>query len=64
MEVVRFDAEFDNANAIGVVAAVDEPGAEVEGARNGASEVALRDDRVLRIAARLPAVVSFVMEVL
>lgn len=65
VERANVDAELDNADARGVeVAVVEEPVSEVGGAGDGAGEVALLNDGVARVAARLPAIVGLVVKVL
>lgn len=63
-EVGNFDSEFDDSRSIGGVTLGDDPVAEVEGTSDGSSEEALGDDGVGGVAARFPAVVSFVVEIL
>jgi hypothetical protein len=64
-EVGSFDTELHDTDAGGVDPPVlHEPGLEVVRAGDGTGEVALVDDRVTRVTAGFPAVVSFVVEVL
>jgi hypothetical protein len=64
-EIADLDPELDDTDRRRVaVTTLDKPLAKVGGAGDGAGEVALSDERVGGVTSALPAVVSFVVEVL